>query len=217
MELIDIFFENVTRAARSASRFGSLQKLSIHLDHTKPKYLANARKRRQDIGLRSAVAVADALGVTVDALVHSPAVSRFQMHRDRIADILSAHKLAGGRLSEMEPWLEYVDLYFPPAPDDQTLRPFRMGKDSLASNTLRNYGREALQEALKSSGNEVLDARLKASYEAALGGVPIISMEELDEEVSVEPFHIKLNYARLLLKVFGDEDEEYILNYSVEA
>lgn len=207
------FYENVEQLVADHPRFGSRQKLSEHLNPDNPKYLATAQKKGQEISLSKAAEIADALGVSLSDLVRPGAVAT---NTPDIAQIMLAHERCSGKISEFGHLLEMTDLYHPPKPNDSKLNIFRVGKNSFAAKTLQNLGPEVVQEAINSSGNEKLDRTLVASYEAALGGLPILSRERLDERVSVAPYRITLKYLRLLLKVHDDQGRVFIMNYCKE-
>ena len=210
----EAFFENVRRAVAVSSRWNSREQLSRSLWPNTPKYIAKADKAGQEISLSRACQIADALGIPVGVLAKRGAF--LVKKRPDIQHIMSAIDTSQGDVSAFGDLIEFVDLYHPPSPGDLTIKPYRIGRYSLAAVTLSQFGEDAVKEALESSGNDSLNAELMARYEAALAGLPMLDRVKLDERISIEPYRIMLNTYRLLHRVH-DDGKPYILNYSIEV
>lgn len=207
-----VFFDNVERLV-SETMFRSRERLSAFVFEGKGKYIVNAQNKGQDIGLSKAVRIAAALGKSLDELTRDQ--GKVTKPRDLIAEISAIHSQSGGRLEAFEHLQDYFDLYYPTLPSDHSVRPKRIGKYTLVARILRRRRIDNLRSAINSFRPE-LDAKLKASYQAALAGVPVFSFERFSETINVEPYQVDVRYIRLLLCVVDEKGQQYVLTYCFE-
>jgi len=204
------FYDNVSKVLATTGRFRSFEALSRHCFPNNPKALAKGRAQGQEIGLRRAKAIADALGVSLQNLAQ-PGSALVGERPDPTA-FLSIRDHHGVELECFGDLLEFADIYHVPRDEDPVIRPYRSGLYSMATETLQEFGPKAIHQALSSSSNRKLMASLKARYKTAAGGIPMMDTQKLDEKVSVPPYRIKLHYAYLLLGVTHNGGT-YVLNY----
>lgn len=205
---MEVFYQNVT-ALIPVSRFRSREELSAFVFDGKGKYLANAHKKNQDLSLRRAKKIADALAVPLDVLVEEdPAIPQAL---DQFVNIINA--LSQSRcVDQLGGLIEHVDLYHAVKSNDPSLKVYRVGRNSLSSQVLQQAGLSKMRKAVRSITPD-LDARLRTSYEAAAAGLPVLSIETLDEKVPVPPHHIRIRYLRLLMSVSGPDQMPLVLTY----
>ncbi|MEP4195919.1 MAG: hypothetical protein ABJL99_09820 [Aliishimia sp.] len=208
-----VFFDNLARVVPINSRYGSLHKLSEDAIG-QAKYISGAIKKNSDINLTRALKISNALGLSLDELAR-PGCS-VNAYTPTIDPFINCFRISQGHVNDFAGIIEFADLYLPPNEGDNTLLVHKIGRNSLAANTLNTCDVGVAQAALDSSGNSSLDDRLKASYAAAAGGLLVLGVETLNEKISVPPFAIRMRFKRLLLHVTTNKQETLVLNYSTQ-
>lgn len=206
-----VFHENVHRLAK-ISRFGSREELSKFV-FDKPKYLANAAGKEQDISISRSRAVADALGVSLDVLTRPGA--GLTSEAPSLELFIAIHQASGGQLDAFEGLLHHCMVIHAPKENETKSRFHHIGDICLAVRLLKN-GKADLPRAVESWEDRKLDQKLMLEYSAALSGRPMTTTEEFRHEIEVAPYYVSVEYIRLLLGLHDKAGNDYVLIYCIE-
>ena len=109
-------------------------------------------------------------------------------------------------------WLiERVDLFYPVKPGDKMLRPYRIGKQSLAARYFRLLGTEDYNEVVSKFDRHFLDNLLEAHIEA---GKRRYAISDVMIDEVVDGARIKGTYRRLLAPVTSADGQPLMLLFS---
>ena len=126
--------------------------------------------------------------------------------------VLSWWHMNEGRLSNLENFSEYVELFELPDKSDMKPRPSKIGSESLSSRELGRNSPDLLSSIFESSGPEIARSIAEAHLEVT-DGQPKLSVHTI--LVNMESGNIvKLTYSRLLLPVADGNGQKYVMNYS---
>lgn len=133
--------------------------------------------------------------------------------RPLLDDVLTWWHQQGGKLSNFDALSEHVDLY--KAPDDRSHlpEPYKIGPQSLATQSFGIQSAEHLRYLFTTFDKKLSDSVRLAHVEATRGD-PQLSIQEIDVMLPGHSFPLRFTYKRLLLPVEDAEGNKYVLNYS---
>lgn len=133
--------------------------------------------------------------------------------RPLLDDVLTWWHQQGGVLSNFDTLSEHVDLYLAPGPDSRLPEPYKIGAQSLATQSFGIQTAEHLRY-LFTTFDENLSESVRLAHVEATRGDPQLSIQEIDVMLPGHSFPLRFTYKRLLLPVQDTEGNQYILNYS---
>ena len=117
-----------------------------------------------------------------------------------------------GRLTGVDSFAEFVELFEPPDASELRPKPSMIGQSSLGAKELGHSDPQQLRQIFETADPEVGRAVARAHLEAA-GGQPRLSMHTILINLASGNV-VKLSYARLLLPVTDGNGQTYVMNYS---
>jgi transcriptional regulator with XRE-family HTH domain len=235
---LDFFFGNLLRLMNESGM--SKRRLAIELGMQETA-LSEVLSRRTDPTLGVIYGIAGALKVDVaDLLRPGPQIgissggsdnywvertaeeyltNELAKSRERAAHepptfdaVLSWWHTNEGRLTRVDSFSRYIELFEPPDVDDLRPRPATIGAESLGSRELGHSDPDQLRRIFDSADPEVGRAVARAHLETA-GGQPRLSVHTILINLASGSV-VKLSYARLLLPVSDGNGHTYVMNYS---
>lgn len=133
--------------------------------------------------------------------------------RPLLDDVLTWWHQQGGKLSNFDALSEHVDLY--KSPDDGSLlpEPYKIGAQSLATQSFGIQSAEHLRY-LFTTFDKNLSESVRLAHVEASHGDPQLSIQEIDVMLPGHSFPLRFTYKRLLLPVEDMNGNKYVLNYS---
>jgi hypothetical protein len=119
----------------------------------------------------------------------------------------------GGRLENYSNFDERFDLYEAPSTSGHKIIPHKLGKGSLATQSLGAGSPELLEETIAPLGPNFSKHILKA-HQSSIDTGPVMTMETLDAAHPNNGKHIKIQYLRTLAPVILPDNTTCVLNYS---
>ena len=117
-----------------------------------------------------------------------------------------------GRMTGVDSFSQYIELFEPPDVDELWPRPSVVGSESLASRELGPMDPQRLRDLFEASGVDVAQSVARAHLEVA-NGQPRLSVHTILINMTSGNV-VKLSYARLLLPVTDGNGHTYVMNYS---
>ena len=117
-----------------------------------------------------------------------------------------------GMLTALDSIAQYIEIFEAPDEKEMRPRPYKIGRESLASRELGLSGPEHLMKVLDSSSPDVLRSMVLAHLDVA-GGQPKLSVHTVMANMSSGNV-VEMIYNRLLLPCKDGNGQNYILNYS---
>ena len=133
--------------------------------------------------------------------------------RPLLDDVLTWWHQQNGRLSNFDALSEHVDLYRAPTDHSRLPDPFKIGAQSLATQSFGIQTAEHLRY-LFTTFDKTLSESVRLAHVEATRGDPKLSIEEIDVMLPGHNFPLRFTYKRLLLPVQDTEGNDYVLNYS---
>lgn len=132
------------------------------------------------------------------------------MSLDELMSWWTAH---GGRLENVDKFLEKIDLFAPPESCSDLPVPARLGSGSLVAKEFKLEDEDHLRKLLvdldKGFCRSIAD-----SHREALAGKPVLTVESINVEDPLSGEMVKVKYNRLLLPVHDFSRSRFVLNYS---
>lgn len=116
------------------------------------------------------------------------------------------------RLSAVNGFSEFIELFEPPDVTDLQPRPAMIGRESLGARELGHTDPQELRAIFETADREIGRAVAQAHLEAA-GGQPKLTVHTILINMASGNV-VKLSYARLLLPVTDGDGHTFIMNYS---
>ena len=117
-----------------------------------------------------------------------------------------------GRLTNLDGFSKFIELFEFPDSRDMKPRPTTIGEESLSSRELGRNSPELLSSIFESSGPDIARAIAQAHMEV-VDGQPKLSVHTIFINMSSGNI-VKLTYSRLLLPVTDGNGHKYVMNYS---
>lgn len=126
--------------------------------------------------------------------------------------VLSWWHTNAGRLTRLEGFAKYIELFELPDKTDMKPRPSTIGAESLSSRELGRNSPELLSSIFESSGPDIARSIARAHLEV-VDGQPKLSVHTIFINMASGNV-VKLTYSRLLLPVTDGNGHKYVMNYS---
>lgn len=130
-----------------------------------------------------------------------------------IEDMMSWWHQHGGRLENVDNFLEDVDLFHPPCAISNTPKPARVGKSSLVTRKFNIENENNLEHLLQKMEGRWPSNIAEAHY-TALKGQPLLRVVELDVIDPNKNERVTAKYSRLLLPVRDFARNSLVLNFT---
>jgi len=164
---------------------------------------------------RDAALISQEVNFLVDAIAYQ-AVRRAQERGGELSTdaFLDWWRSSGGRISEMEKFDQFVDVFFTPDDGGQTVNPFRLSSDSLAVRTFGTSDASQFTSIVQHLGEgfnlKIRDDHLKTAH----GMRPQIDHMDMDAALP-NGVRVQGSYRRILVPLVGPTGETYVGNYSM--
>jgi hypothetical protein len=123
------------------------------------------------------------------------------------------HYQNGGRYSALNPYLDQFDAFGAPDDDNDRLALVHMGKDSLATRTLREWNPDKYQATIDLIEPKLM-SRLIQDYRRAAKGEFVVSIETLNDMAEAHGKMVRMDYIRILLRFKCEDKGEVIVSHS---
>lgn len=119
----------------------------------------------------------------------------------------------GGLYSALAPYQDQFDAFHLPEKDENGLKLFHMGRNSLATRTLREWNPEKYQATIDRIPANLM-MRLRRDYNRASTGEFVTSIETLNDMAEAHGKMVRMDYIRILIRFECEEVGPLIVSHS---